>query len=163
MIEDVLGKLKTTLQTYLPARLDVIDSTRGGGIVLDDIASFHTTEYALDTYLNFPTLFLLGVTTDLKFLLKSSANYRDATHRITGIVIVSDVNDSTIETRLWRYAEAIEQILVTHNTLDDTTDRIVEVNVLRYGIADVKRFTTTNTFIQGIGVVIEVKERYSVV
>ena len=127
MIEDVLGKLKTTLQTYLPARLDVIDSTRGGGIVLDDIASFHTTEYALDTYLNFPTLFLLGVTTDLKFLLKSSANYRDATHRITGIVIVSDVN------------------------------------VLRYGIADVKRFTTTNTFIQGIGVVIEVKERYSVV
>lgn len=162
MLEDVKDKVKIILQTYLPAKLDAIDTARGGGIVLDDIASFHTTEYALDTFLQLPTLLVLGIRTDLKFLLKGTTNYRDAVHTLNVIVVVSEIKDDTLETRLLRYAEAVESILVTHNTLDDTTDRIVDTNVIRYGIGEVKRFKTSVTYIQGIGIVVEVMERYSI-
>lgn len=162
MLEDVRDKVKTVLQTYLPAQLDVIDTARGGGIVLDDIASFHTTEFALDDFLQLPALLILAVRTNLEHLLRSSANYRDTTHTLNVIIIVSEVQNETLETRLLRYAQAVEQVLVTHNTLDDVSDLIIDTNVLRYGIGEVKRFSTSQTFVQGMGIVVEVKERYTI-
>lgn len=131
-IEDVVTKIKTTLQASLPAKLDTIETERGDGVILDDIAFFSITRLQRDEYFVRPALFILGENTPLTISTIGS-NRKRATYRVELLVIVEDSDEERLQKKLWRYHAGIERVLDSDRRLGGTVHSITIIDLLIVG------------------------------
>ncbi len=117
MIEDVMRQIKTLLQNSMPGKLDAIEAERGDGIALDDIQAFFIERGHKDAGHMYPNIMLSGLETSASNVLSSRREFR---HKI--LVEISDravsVDTGLLQTRLWRYVEAVERVLGADPTLN---------------------------------------------
>lgn len=156
MLEDVVTNLKTTLQTSLPSKLDTIETERGDGIVLDDIAHFSITGFEKDDYFACPALFVLGEGTPTSIEVMGN-NKKRATHTIIVIIIVEDIHEETIYKKLLRYCEAVERIIFNDKRLGNTVHSAL---ITKTAVIEGAKYTTTSSMQRAVGLVIEVIEDY---
>lgn len=124
MIEDVVNKIKSILQANLPAKLAAIDTARGGGITLRGVANtdYFVAQIDMAKMVTFPALFILAVNTPA---INMVAQRREFNHVIDikvleRYVAVDSRTTENLQRRLWRYIEAIEDILNSDLTLGGT-------------------------------------------
>ncbi|MFQ5956177.1 MAG: hypothetical protein ACE5KK_00195 [Candidatus Brocadiales bacterium] len=116
MIEDVVRQIKTLLQNNLPGKLDTIEAERGDGVVLDDIQSFLAERGHKDAGRMYPNITVSGLETSASNILSSR---RELRHKV--LVEIADravsVDTDLLQTRLWRYVEAVERVLGSNPAL----------------------------------------------
>ena len=102
MLEDVVLKIKSILQTNLPTKLDTIETQRGDGIVLDDIASFFISRFQKDDAFARPAIFVIGEDTPIIDFRLGTAREIEAKHIIGIILIAEDADDDVLQKKMWR-------------------------------------------------------------
>lgn len=154
MIEDIVNKIKSLLETNLPARLDEIELARNDGIVLNDIAAYYVINKLGDMIVRYPCIFILGEETP-------SANRigrkREWKHKTTIRVFSRDVDEEILQRKLWRYVEAVEKVLNKDITLAGAATYSV-ITAHKYSPA----YKAGMLFIRDASLSLEVSERYSV-
>lgn len=116
MIEDVVRQIKTLLQNNLPGKLDTIEAERGDGVVLSDIQSFFMERGHKDSRRRYPNITVSGLETAAGNVMSGRREFR---HKVLVEVADRAVSADTdlLQTRLWRYVEAVERVLGTDPTL----------------------------------------------
>ena len=157
-IEDVVTKIKTTLQASLPAKLDTIETERGDGIVLDDIAFFSITRLQRDEYFARPALFILGENTPFT-IVTIGGNRERAKYRIEMCVVVEDNDEERLQKKLWRYFEGIKRVLSLDRRLGETVHSIEVTDLLTFSNV----FKESSTPERTIFLLTEVIEDYQII
>lgn len=115
MIEDVIDQVKTFLQNNMPAKQNTIDTERNDGIILDDIQAFFVERGHQNP--GYPNITVSALETAAGNILSSR---RELKHKV--LIEVTDrtvsVDTSLLQTRLWRYVEAVERLVGADPTLN---------------------------------------------
>src|SRR3989338_3024506 len=116
MIEDVVRQVKTLLQNNMPGKLNTIEAERGDGITLEDVQAFFVERGHKDAGRMYPNITVSGLETSAGNILSSR---RELRHKV--LVEIADravsADADLLQTRLWRYVEAVERVLSANPTL----------------------------------------------
>ncbi len=154
MIEDIVNKIKSLLETNLPAKLDAIEAARNDGIVLNNIAAYYVTNRLKDMIVNFPCIFILGEETPSANRIGRKREFR---HKIIIRIFIRDVDEEILQRQLWRYVEAVEKVLNQDVTLGGAAINSV-ITAHKYNPA----YKAGMLFVRDVSLLLEVDERYSV-
>lgn len=116
MVEDIVRQVRTLLQNQLPVKLDQIELERADGVTLEDIQSLFVQPGHKDAHIKYPNITIRG---EITTAANALSRRRELRHRVSVWVILREVSpDSDLaQTKLWRYVEAIERILVSNPSL----------------------------------------------
>ncbi len=116
MVEDVVRQIKTLLQNNMVSKLDTIETERGDNVVLDDIQAIFVEQGNKDVMHLYPNITVSGLETMASNVLSSRRELRhDIMVEIADRVVGAD--SDLLQTRLWRYVEAMERVLAADPTL----------------------------------------------
>ncbi|MFQ5834323.1 MAG: hypothetical protein ACE5HR_00155 [bacterium] len=158
IIEDAAIKIRTVLQTNLPAKLDTIDTERGDGIVLDDIAFFSITSYQLNEYFPRPAMFILGENTPFLEISTVGGKRKRMTYIMDLTVVVEDNDEERLQKKLWRYADGVERVLEADRRLGGTVHSIIIKDLLITS----RGFTTSSAPTRAISLLAEIQQDYTI-
>lgn len=142
-VEYAVTRITATLQTYLPAELDLIDTEMNDGIALDDVSDYYEHEAPAAGIPSTIAIVVNAVSTDpidIKSTTNSPGVYH-AEHRIVVMFHLKDIYNEepqTTKKRVLRYARAIERVLaIKYLTADfggaETLLRIYRIDSATYG------------------------------
>jgi hypothetical protein len=154
MIEDIVDKIKSLLETNLPAKLDEIEAARNDAIVLNDVAAYYVTNRLKDTIVSYPCIFILGEETPSANMMGRKREFR---HKIIIRIFTRDMDEEVLRRQLWRYVEAVEKVLNQDVTLAGLATYSV-ITAHKYSPA----YKAGMLFVKDASLLLEVDERYSV-
>ena len=116
MIEDVLVEIRTAVNTFLPAALNVEDAEYavadaaefGHALVLDDIVTVRFEEAGELEIQNYPALFLLPRADDHDPIFTIN---EFISHQVDCVVVIKDTDPVELTRRLFRTVEALRRVL----------------------------------------------------
>ncbi|MFQ5863159.1 MAG: hypothetical protein ACE5IC_08545 [Candidatus Brocadiales bacterium] len=156
MIEDVVRQIKTLLQNNIPGKLDTIEAEKGDGVVLDDIQVFFVERGHKDAGRKYPNITVSGLETSASNILSSR---RELRHKVS--VEVADravsVDTDLLQTRLWRYVEAVERVLGADTTL---SGKVIDSAIVDHKYPE--PFAHGDTFVKTARLTLTALERPSV-
>ncbi len=131
MIEDIVRHIKALLQAQLPGKLDEIEMERGDGVALEDVQSFHTWPRQRDGRQKYPAIAVWG---DVTVATNTISRRKELRHRIPIWIHLREVSPDTefLQSKLWRYVEAVERVLASDPTLGGM---VVDSVVVKHGYA----------------------------
>lgn len=110
MVEGLIDAIKTYLTTNLPAKLDALDTEYPDTIVLEDLVTWYVGQKSIESIQEYPAGFVLANETSIEYWNNTSSN---GMHEITISVIVLDQDPEIMQRRVYRYARAVWETLVS--------------------------------------------------
>lgn len=111
LIEKVVDDIQTILNDGMAAKLNTLDAEYADTITLDDIEAYHIAEQTAVPAGGYPCIFILG---DDSRPLKENTGWMTVAHDVSVIILATDMNTANLKRRLYRYARAVTELLITN-------------------------------------------------
>ncbi len=123
----VADQVNTTLKTYLPAKLNTLDTEYNDGIVLEDIPNDNYFIAELQKRPSYPLLCTIPDRTD-QVPFSGEASYEIEYHYLTlALALTANSGEDVLKRRVTRTLRAIGEVLDTYFTLGDTVEEVLQL------------------------------------
>ncbi len=121
----VADQINTTLKSYLPAKLDTLDTEYNDGIVLQDVLARNYFIAELQHPPGFPLVCTIPDRTDMA-PFTGEATYEIEYHYLTiAVALTANSGEDALKRRVTRTLRAIAEVLDTYYTLGDTVEYVL--------------------------------------